>query len=794
MAVIAFDPEVPVFDRFAKGFPKHAEGELAAYGPISEACSTAFAWDAHFAAYSCPSVERRLAEHTSFAWRPKMVLLVLDVDGPDHKWTPEWWEAEKVKLRAFFRDKGRGYAYCTKGGYRVILGLREELTLTEAKDALRWRFSYLDWIAAIKRDYQIECDDKCADWARCFRLPRVRRDGVDVVPLEEINRPDRILEWRDPYISLDDPRLANAGSTGYDVPTPAPVSDDQLEAAAEALVAAWPKRSRHYAGLALTGALARAGWSDGAIVDFVGYVMLKTCGDPEIDKWTKAAQSTCDKVARGEAVTGWTQLAELMTTGLNGQLDDTRKEAVDAAVLACRRSIGQGPAQDLFTLLKSDAKAQLVAATESIRADVLGAGEPADVARLERWAHFLDEAASQLLPAIAAEQKDRTPIRYGETVRSLRARGVKAPEWLVRELIPVQGMGAISAEPKISKTWVATDLAVSVASGVPALGKFAVDKPAGAFYFFAEDHESSVLTRINSVAAGKGLPVDATWQDRLIVQAAGRRLDVADDFELCVFVASVWMAGEESGVKIDLVILDPLSDVHSGEEDKRDSMKPVMTRLRAVRQVLACTVAFVHHSKKVGEGKVHRGGQRMRGSSAIHGAVDFGIYLDNPRGDRKAEFVNRCESETRAGRSAGSFDLKLTIEDDQNGHAVKAVHTWAEAEAVADNGPTDLVEQRAVTVVQKLFDQGAPLTFDQLKTKIGGKIAILQGAVELAEKEGWLSVRFQGARRAGYEITESGRELVRSGQASGGDEEGAAGTPPTGPVSGFLASVITGEN
>ena len=45
-----------------------------------------------------------------------------------------------------------------------------------------------------------------------------------------------------------------------------------------------------------------------------------------------------------------------------------------------------------------------------------------------------------------------------------------APQWLVRDLWTTAAVGVIGGSPKVAKSWLGLDLAVSVASGTPALG------------------------------------------------------------------------------------------------------------------------------------------------------------------------------------------------------------------------------------------------------------------------------------------------------------------------------------
>jgi hypothetical protein len=443
-------------DRFARGFPKHPEGEPAFYGPFSEAASTTFGFDAHFCAYSQPTIARRLAEVAALAYEPKMVAFIVDVDGPDHKCTPEWWAGERAKIRGLFKASGWGYAYTTRGGYRIVYGLHEELVLRSVTDAARWRVSYLDWIAGIQRDHQILCDDKCADWTRLYRLPRVMRDGVPNTPAEEIGAADRMSSWREPYVAADDPRCMRADVT-LEVPEPAPIDEERQLEAARALAAAWPHRNRHYAGLALCGALARAGWSEGAIVDFAASVFfVVNGGDPWIEEAQASARSSVDKVARGESVAGWDSLASYLCSGIDGQVDEGRRALVESAVLACRRAIGQGPPSDLFEGLVSrpasaatasaDIKALLGLTQRDLKPENTDAALAADLAAVKAelsagpdFNAILDEVAS-ILPAQvkAAESKAETvdPTPMGLTYRELIARDAPPPEYLIDYLIP----------------------------------------------------------------------------------------------------------------------------------------------------------------------------------------------------------------------------------------------------------------------------------------------------------------------------------------------------------------------
>jgi hypothetical protein len=425
-----------------------------------------------------------------------------------------------------------------------------------------------------------------------------------------------------------------------------------------------------------------------------------------------------------------------------------------------------------------EAKSKVESAAARRRPAAIAAPTPAEITAAaggdHEWAVLLHRACEmlgtifdtkQLLSAGGPDKRDMRPL--GKTLAEMRACPAPAPRWLARNLITAESVCAISSEPKSAKTWLGGELALSMASGTPAAGAFAVDAPCSVLYLFAEDDQGAVQVRFEALAKSKGLDPGGQWIHRLAAEPSGRALDLRHGIDLCTLVASVWRHEQRTAQKVGAVFLDPLSDLHSGKENERDSMAPLMRALRKIaKQILKCSIVFVHHSAKSNaESKSRRQGQKMRGSSAIHGAVDCGIYLDDLRGDGKTEFVNRMTSEVKSARGAGVVDLTLRIVDDADGHAQTATFTTSERVEKSKSGPTNLPELRAVTVVEKLFEQGGPLTFDKLKVKIGGGNDVLQDAISIGERKGWIAQRMHKGHKAGYEITDAGRELYRDGHA-----------------------------
>ena len=175
---------VGLVDRFARGWPEHETGWAMRYVSLEAALTTAHDWDAHTVAYSVPSVERRLAGSNVFAELDgvPMVLLFIDSDDPAVHGTSEparaeWWADERAKLDRLLADHPGGFAYRTRGGYRIVYRLAEPIVLCSTADAAAWKARYLAWLAHLQATYGIVGDPACQDWTRHYRLPRVRRDG-----------------------------------------------------------------------------------------------------------------------------------------------------------------------------------------------------------------------------------------------------------------------------------------------------------------------------------------------------------------------------------------------------------------------------------------------------------------------------------------------------------------------------------------------------------------------------------------------------------------------------------------
>lgn len=189
-----------------------------------------------------------------------------------------------------------------------------------------------------------------------------------------------------------------------------------------------------------------------------------------------------------------------------------------------------------------------------------------------------------------------------------------AASWLIESLWLNEAAGIIGGQPKCGKSWLGLDMAVSVASKTPCLGRFAVTTAGPALIFLAEDALHGVRARVAGICQSRGL--DIATLDVSAITAVALRLDDQGDRD------RLWRAVER--VKPRLLLLDPLVRLHRLDENNSRDIAGILGFLREIQRHFATAVVLTHHSSKRSHA---RPGQGLRGSSDLHAFGDSNLYL-----------------------------------------------------------------------------------------------------------------------------------------------------------------------
>jgi len=202
--------------------------------------------------------------------------------------------------------------------------------------------------------------------------------------------------------------------------------------------------------------------------------------------------------------------------------------------------------------------------------------------------------------------------------------------WLVTGLWSEQAVGIVGGEPKCCKSFLALDLAVAVAGGVPCLRRFAVPRAGRVLLFAAEDALHIVRRRLEGISAAAGVALANL--DIQLITAPTVRLDLdADRRNLAETVARL---------QPRLLILDPFVRLHRIDENASGEVAPLLAYLRELQRRHDVAVLVVHHAKKGGGGV--RAGQALRGSSEFHAWGDSNLYLRRDGDDLSLSVEHRA--------------------------------------------------------------------------------------------------------------------------------------------------------
>jgi hypothetical protein len=215
-------------------------------------------------------------------------------------------------------------------------------------------------------------------------------------------------------------------------------------------------------------------------------------------------------------------------------------------------------------------------------------------------------------------------------------------QWLVEGLWSEQAVGILGGEPKCCKSFLALDVAVSVASGAACLRQFPVRRAGSVLLFPAEDSLAVVRQRLEGIAAAAQVPFGSLPVE--VITAPSLRLDTSAD--------RLRLSDTVQQLRPILLILDPLIRLHRVDENDASQIAALLSYLRELQRQFQLAVMLVHHARK--DSHASRPGQALRGSSELHGWGDSNLYM------RRKGAQLTLSTEHRAAPGRDHIPLQLT--------------------------------------------------------------------------------------------------------------------------------------
>lgn len=307
----------------------------------------------------------------------------------------------------------------------------------------------------------------------------------------------------------------------------------------------------------------------------------------------------------------------------------------------------------------------------------------------------------------------RRSIELSERLSVLQVASVEAgaegPSWLVDGLWEEEGVGILGGAPKSCKSWLALDLAFSVATGTPALGKYEVKTPGPVLIFAAEDHPAQVRSRLEGFAAHRRQNLERIPL-HLIVEST-LRLDTERDQSR--------LAETVGRYRPRLLVLDPFVRLHRIDENSAQEVSRILAYLRELQRQHHVAIFVVHHSRKAGAAG-EQVGLSLRGSGDFHAWGQSNLYLRRRRGALELAVEQRNAAATEP------IQLALRADGSSPPHL--------EVICVAPRG-SDLAQLKK-QVIEILSQQHEPKTQQWLRATLRVRLQRLQAAVQELQQQG----------------------------------------------------------
>lgn len=220
-----------------------------------------------------------------------------------------------------------------------------------------------------------------------------------------------------------------------------------------------------------------------------------------------------------------------------------------------------------------------------------------------------------------------------------------APQWLIKGVLEMDSLVGVYGASGVGKSYIAFDMAASIATGKPFLDTYEVDKGL-AIYVIGEGFKG-VTRRRTAWKIKKGVD---NFARRLIVSKGAFQL--LDPTEVADLIADIEKCAQAVGEPPKLIVIDTLArNFGAGDENSTADMSAFVSAVDgAIRAKFQCCVMVVHHS---GNDKT-----RQRGSSALKCALDTEINVAKDEENPAVSIIRSTKT-----KDGDSFeDISVTLD------------------------------------------------------------------------------------------------------------------------------------
>jgi Mrp family chromosome partitioning ATPase len=310
-------------------------------------------------------------------------------------------------------------------------------------------------------------------------------------------------------------------------------------------------------------------------------------------------------------------------------------------------------------------------------------------------------------PSTQGQQELRLPSWVSQLEWEGRLDGAAPREYLVKKLLPRNGVALLSGPSGAGKSFIAIDLAGSLATGKPFFGFRTVR---GGTLILAAEGYATVKERLLAYRKGKYVidrtadyfwGVDQPYEEHFPIAVASIGALSHDNCDEVVSLAEgvSHMMISKFGTPLRLIIIDTFAAAFCLQDE--NSSVEVTKAMKMLQQLSESTntlvMPVVHHGKTEGTG--------VRGSSAFEASADARLtvnYSKNEEGEVSWRRLSLGKSRTEETGWCHNFGLEpQPLGMDEDGEAVISCHVTDLGEPAA-RGPKVKPEQKANELLQAI--------------------------------------------------------------------------------------------
>lgn len=366
---------------------------------------------------------------------------------------------------------------------------------------------------------------------------------------------------------------------------------------------------------------------------------------------------------------------------------------------------------------------------------------------------MVDVAVHDGIDAAEVEYLTRIAQHFGDADEPARASGdlvvrsdaeiesLPPLAWLADQIVPLGGLAALYGTPGSAKSFLGVDLALSLAAGLPWLGR---DVVRGGTLYVVGEGLAGLGQRVRAWKAAHGL-AGTTLGVGFVTQS----VDLMRAGDAARTIAAVRSTGAVQQPP-QLIVFDTLARCMIGDENDTKDMSRAIATADLMRHATGAAVLIVHHTKKESD--------QERGSSALRGAVDTLLLAEEGDDGRQLVCQKQKDAEPfvpipfRLVAGHGSCIVQASGVDRLNGDAREQA------------GPVGLTPKRlsALRVLRDDFTARGATTTEWLRSS-GLPDRTFYNARTWLVREGYVAESARGGR---YTICVSGKTALADATAT----------------------------